>query len=302
MKAVTSSYSVKELAKALLFLPLQTLFELTFRMMLLTNVISKDAPWRYKKFLEKKSERDYVTHQLGEFKLGLTLRLKFTNYRTKYRSMTLLTKEPETIHWIRSFGSNREMLDIGANIGIYSVFFSAYHESRCFAFEPSPDNCTLLLSNIEANNLNKYIYVLPIALSKSNCIGELRMPNRDIGHSFLKYNESAGDFKKTSDALIFGTFSFTLDTLYDLGIIGSKETIIKLDVDGTELSILIGAQKLLKSGLIYSILIENSQELISQKEVDDFLYSCDFRKLESISEITLESQTCHLNNSIWLRV
>lgn len=302
MKVAASTYASKELAKDLLFLPLQILFELTFRMMLLTNVVSKDAPWRYKKLIEKKHERDYITHQLDELKLGLSLRLKFINYRTKYRSMTLLTKEPETIHWIRSFGSNRELLDIGANIGIYSVFFSAYHESKCFAFEPSLDNCTLLLSNIEANNLNKYICVLPIALSKTNCIGDLRIPNRDVGHSFVNYNESFGDFKKSSDALIFRTLSFTLDTLYDLGIIGSKETIIKLDVDGTELSILIGAQKLLKSGLVHSILIENSQEPISQKNLDDFLYSCDFRKLESISEMTLESKPCLLTNSIWLRV
>ena len=41
-----------------------------------------------------------------------------------WRSNTILTKEPETIEWIDNFDQSKKIIfwDIGANIGIYSVY------------------------------------------------------------------------------------------------------------------------------------------------------------------------------------
>ena len=52
----------------------------------------------------------------------------------EYRAKTLLTKEPETIEWIHTFGSDDIMWDIGANVGVYSLY-AALRGNRVCSFE-----------------------------------------------------------------------------------------------------------------------------------------------------------------------
>lgn len=39
-----------------------------------------------------------------------------------YRAQTLLTKEPDTIEWIDTFQKDDVLWDIGANVGVYSLY------------------------------------------------------------------------------------------------------------------------------------------------------------------------------------
>jgi len=39
-----------------------------------------------------------------------------------FRANTLLTKEPETIAWIDTFEPGETLWDIGANVGVYSLY------------------------------------------------------------------------------------------------------------------------------------------------------------------------------------
>lgn len=41
---------------------------------------------------------------------------------TAYRGKNFYTKEPETVAWINSFNKKNTFFDIGANIGIYSLY------------------------------------------------------------------------------------------------------------------------------------------------------------------------------------
>src|SRR5437879_5933266 len=52
-----------------------------------------------------------------------------------WRARTLFSKEPETIEWIRSFGPDDVFYDIGANVGIYSIF-AGVRCRKIYAFEP----------------------------------------------------------------------------------------------------------------------------------------------------------------------
>src|SRR5215467_14181444 len=58
----------------------------------------------------------------------------------QWRAQTLLAKEPETIEWIDSFADGDTFWDIGANIGIYSVYAAVSRRVRVLAFEPSAAN------------------------------------------------------------------------------------------------------------------------------------------------------------------
>ena len=66
------------------------------------------------------------------------------NSITKWRLDTLFSKEPETINWIDSFDDRENfifLLDIGANIGLYSIYAaSKFKNISVVSFEPSTSN------------------------------------------------------------------------------------------------------------------------------------------------------------------
>ena len=41
---------------------------------------------------------------------------------TLWRVQTLFSKEPETIKWINNFNTEDIFIDIGANVGIYTIY------------------------------------------------------------------------------------------------------------------------------------------------------------------------------------
>ena len=52
-----------------------------------------------------------------------------------FRFNTLLDKEPETIEWIDSFKPGETLWDIGANVGIYSIY-AGLRGLNVLSFEP----------------------------------------------------------------------------------------------------------------------------------------------------------------------
>ena len=77
-----------------------------------------------------------ITHTTGNKQIKLSF---FTpNNICMLRANTFSTKEPETLLWIEEFGKDGGILfDIGANIGLYSIFHSLLNKSKSYAFEPS---------------------------------------------------------------------------------------------------------------------------------------------------------------------
>ena len=72
-----------------------------------------------------------------------------------WRARTLFSKEPETIEWIDGFKDGDVFWDVGANIGVYSLYASIGRRIEVLAFEPSASNYLLLNRNIEYNHLSQ---------------------------------------------------------------------------------------------------------------------------------------------------
>ena len=74
------------------------------------------------------------------------------NYVTSWLVDEFYIKEPETIDWIDSFQKNNKKIifwDIGANIGIYSVYAGLKHSDiEVVSFEPSTSNLRILSRKI----------------------------------------------------------------------------------------------------------------------------------------------------------
>jgi FkbM family methyltransferase len=64
-------------------------------------------------------------------------------------------------------GNNLTIVDIGANIGAFSIYSVYNNENRCFAYEPELSNFLKLEENIKLNNLSDRIKAFNFAVSDS---------------------------------------------------------------------------------------------------------------------------------------
>lgn len=72
------------------------------------------------------------------------------------------------IHYLRP---DDLFLDIGANVGTYTVMAAGVTGSSVLAFEPIPTTYARLLSNLRVNSLNSRVVALNIGLgAESGCL------------------------------------------------------------------------------------------------------------------------------------
>jgi len=177
------------------------------------------------------------------------------NQMTKYRARTFSSKEPETLEWIDSFTENSVFWDIGANVGIYSIYAGLSKSSKVFAFEPSVFNLEFLARNINLNALQDQVTIVPIALSNKIGMNKFQMKNTSWGGALSTFGEDFDQYGKSFDSPLF-EYSIpgsTIDAVgYYFGI--DPPDYVKIDVDGIEHLILEGGGAILKN--TKSILLE----------------------------------------------
>ncbi len=181
---------------------------------------------------------------------------KVLDYGTtvRMRAFTFETKEPETLNWIRAFDAEDNLLDIGANIGIYSLY-AAYKGINVIAIEPDALNYALLNLNIRLNNYGKKIIPYCIAIHDKSKFSKFNISSYEWGGALNSFDNTL-DFKgnKFTPVHSQGVFGVNLDSFIDS--LPSVPNHLKIDVDGNEYLILIGAKEFLKNKILKSILIE----------------------------------------------
>jgi FkbM family methyltransferase len=174
------------------------------------------------------------------------------------RVRRFFTKEPKTLEWIDSFGTQDKFLDIGANIGIYSLY-AAKKDLQVYAFEPQALNFAELYTNIYLNDLQHKITGYGIALTDVNSIEYLSLLSMVPGQSHNNYDISKHNQIKQ------GCAGYRLDHLVEQGVIPQPDH-VKIDVDGIEHLILKGAENLLKNKNLKEISIEMNPSYYEQYE------------------------------------
>jgi len=177
----------------------------------------------------------------------------------EWRAKTLLTKEPETIEWINGFNKTDILWDIGANVGVYSLY-AALRGLSVLAFEPSPSNYYLLGRNIEINKMDENISAYCIALNNVTKLDSFYMANTELGGALNSFGEARDWQGKVFDAsLKQAMVGFSLDDFIEQ-FNPPFPNHIKIDVDGIEDSIIKGANETLKDNRLKSVLIELNTE------------------------------------------
>jgi FkbM family methyltransferase len=223
-----------------------------------------------------------VSSDRGEFKLFCPSRMVF------YRARSFFTKEPETVEWINTFTAQETLFDLGANVGVYSLL-AAKAGVKVVAFEPEPQNFSVLTMNIYLNELSDLIVPLNIAISDRTTIDFLYMPVFGIGHAFNQFgvlpelsaepaSAAARQFVKASPSNAAKQFviAYTLDEFL-AAFPQFFPTHIKIDVDGLENLVISGASKTLENPALKSLLVEFNSRAEASIQAIEFIQSKGFR-------------------------
>lgn len=202
------------------------------------------------------------------------MRFATPTQETRWRAETLLTKEPSTIEWLDTLPEGDVLWDIGANVGSYTVYASIMRSMRVLAFEPEAWNLAFLNQNLALNSLDKTTaYGMAILESSVSRFTKLYLSNITIGGS----NHAAGEplnFKMEKMDPVFeqGCIAASIDYLVGQGLPAPKH--IKIDVDGFEWRVILGAARTLPQ--VQSMLIETNMDLSEHQDMVDVLYSSGF--------------------------
>lgn len=156
------------------------------------------------------------------------------------------------ITWIcgRIVRPNDVVLDIGANIGMVTVWLSQLvgHQGRVHAFEPNPVLCDRLVAAIGRNGLSN-VKLHPFALGPATSEQSLCIPTDNAG---------AASLVRQTDPLRSRTISVSVRRLSDVADSENLHAIrfVKIDVEGFEDQVLEGGRSLLQRVRPESILFE----------------------------------------------
>jgi len=245
----------------------------------------------FKEKIKTKSQELYIS--IAEPESKKTIKFSIHNNTTLWRAQTLFSKEPITIDWIKNFSKEKIFYDIGANIGIYSIFASLISQVKTFSFEPESNNYQILMENIILNNLMEYIIPYPIGISDTTELTSLYLSQfgKAQSHHMVKESLNANLEKKETKFKqgIFTTSLNKLITKWDLPI----PNYLKIDVDGIEYKIIEKSDFLLEKKELESILIEINSNRKEDKKIIQKLLSYDFTFDKSQVELSTRNSGSH---------
>lgn len=189
--------------------------------------------------------------------------------RLLWRAETFFTEEPETIEWLDRLQPDDVLWDIGANVGLYSVYAAKFRKCKVLAFEPEAQNYALLLENIALNHLEGRCLPANLALTRQPEMGRLRVRYITKGGA---YNMFRGGVASEDEGALPESFlaaqKYALHDGFDQLMMGCSvddlvfkhnlpaPTHLKIDVDSIEPEIVAGAMETIRGGTPRSILIE----------------------------------------------
>lgn len=128
-------------------------------------------------------------------------------------------------------------LDVGANIGMYSVLAVGQNSKiKCFAFEPVEENQALLKKNINLNGAVAKIKIIKSAVSNKSGTAVINLSDTMSGTHSLSIDRGGSSRKVRT---------ITLDEYCKKNSV--KPDLIKIDVEGHEASVFEGMPNLLKN-------------------------------------------------------
>jgi FkbM family methyltransferase len=195
---------------------------------------------------------------------GVKMSFTSPNALTRYRSESFSIKEPETLTWLETIPEGSVLWDVGANVGLYSVYAARKRNARVFAFEPSVFNLELLSRNIFQNSVQELVTVVPFALSDTVGPSLFKMSSTTWGGALSTFGQDFDQYGgKLNSVFEYQTIGITMDKAVRLLNIPPPHY-IKIDVDGIEHFILRGGAETLNG--VESVIVEIDDRFTEQAD------------------------------------
>lgn len=202
-------------------------------------------------------EFPYETVEVGDRRF----RVWTPNHHCRWRAQTVLTKEPDTIAWLDAIRPGELLLDIGANIGLYTLYAAKVRDARVIAFEPEALNFAALNMNLYLNHAGMTAQGFPFMATDTTEVGCLFVSEMVMGGSCHAANEPL-DYalrQKKDWRHAQGSMSFRIDDLVAKG--WEPPDHVKIDVDGFEHKVIEGMMATLRGGKVKSLIVETNHNL-----------------------------------------
>jgi len=165
------------------------------------------------------------------------------------RALALLTKQPATIRWIDSFHPNSVFWDVGANVGIYSLYAARRGDTRVVAFEPAAVNYFLLAANCEANKLDRQVECLLVGLGDKRAVARFDVSQFSPAGSFSV--RKADGLRHAQQAALVVSMDELIEG-YELPC----PNYIKIDAPGMSEAVVAGGMRMLQRPEVREVHIE----------------------------------------------
>ena len=158
---------------------------------------------------------------------GLNIRLSpFGNtIESKILLSSKIREEIELNEVKKAVRNKGVFIDVGANVGYYSLFAAKFGAKKIISFEPNPVLCKRFKKNIELNKFEERINLFECALGDKKGNTRLHLNKNDIGSSSLLKNSLSTNFINVE--------VFSLIEILETEDI-KKIDALKIDVEGFE--------------------------------------------------------------------
>lgn len=189
---------------------------------------------------------------------------------------------------IRLLREGELFVDVGANLGSYSLLAAGVAGARGLAFEPVPDTYERLVQNVEANRLAGRIAPRRIALST---------PARQASGETLRFSSDRGCMNSFVEPDYQGSVVAVAVSTLDQECADADPVLIKIDVEGFEQDVLEGASHTLRKSSLLAIIIEGQDDQVNRTLADAGFVDVNYLPLQRLIRPHAETTS----NRIWVR-
>ncbi|WGF92733.1 FkbM family methyltransferase [Aequorivita marisscotiae] len=163
----------------------------------------------------------------------------------------------DSMFLIHHLKKNDLFIDVGANLGHYTLLASGVCNANVFAIEPIKSALKKLINNVEINDLSNKVKIFNCGISDKNEVLNFTTNRTTMNSVSLTEDEN--------------TIKIDVKTLDEL-LKNENPTFIKIDVEGYEYKVLKGALNTLNKASLKYLLVEfnNSGEKFNLKDEDVF--------------------------------
>jgi FkbM family methyltransferase len=144
-------------------------------------------------------------------------------------------------HFLRP---DETFVDVGANIGAFTILAVGVAHARAIAFEPSPDTFNLLEQNIRLNDFQNSVRAVSAAVGRNN--GEVQFSMGLGTENHIVVGDAANGSQKVKM------------TTLDEELAGQPPDLLKVDVEGFETEMFAGAASTLRHSRLQAIIVERN--------------------------------------------